>query len=789
MAEDKKNQQIIDHLSKIEDKTLDSTEAMPVLEKTEKGIGALLKYLSKSSIRRGIGVARGVTRAIGMKKESYALGMADRALRGVSVFTKKGKAERLQKEAPGAKTATKGVSGIKDASRATAKIMATSAVKKAAIKSEKATLATTAKRGTDGRFVAKEKKSPFRDENGDAKGLGQIMRDGFARFKENKGGSIKDILGKSLFGPLYDIGGEIKELVQDSKDANDQQEGTWHDLKKWTKAKAGIKDKKSSQPDKQKIAPKQKPEKKTPAKMPETKVVVAGGGGDGILDDVLGKAGGKAIGKLGPTLAKVGPIMAGLGTSLLSFAGPAAAVAAAGAAGWGIGTILNKGINKVTEMATGEKGATLGGKVYDIFHGDTATQFETGKGKTAAQAAATISTGAGDHGGKSYGSYQLSSKQGEVDKFLKSSGYADKFQGMQVGSKDFDAKWKDLAANDTKFAESQKQYAGQTKYAPQMNKLKKGGVDLSGRGKAVQEMVLSTANQYGAGTDVIQKALEKKLQPGETVAGLSDAQVIKRVQEYKGETVGQYFKSSNANVQAGVAKRTQDEKGVLLQMANQEAIAGGKPVVAAKEPPAPEPAKPVQVAKAEPVKKQESVAEPTRPTEKAKMAKAEPPPAQTAKAAPKAEMAANEPVKTATPWVNPDGAGRPVAQKPDPRYASGKATVGLDGAFRSVLPDIKNMGVGSLQQGLAKQMPTMPQLDTRSITSTVAKQMPKLPPQIAPMPSFEAPALNIKGFDQLVAGLAPKETKKTEKATDPTIPVIRTEFDDTTLTLMAYDRT
>lgn len=41
---------------------------------------------------------------------------------------------------------------------------------------------------------------------------------------------------------------------------------------------------------------------------------------------------------------------------------------AAGAAGYGVGTLLNSGINSVVERATGEKGATLGSKVYDWMH-------------------------------------------------------------------------------------------------------------------------------------------------------------------------------------------------------------------------------------------------------------------------------------------------------------------------------------------------------------------------------------------------------------------------------------
>lgn len=295
-------------------------------------------------------------------------------------------------------------------------------------------------------------------------------------------------------------------------------------------------------------------------------------------------AGGAAAGGLGALLT------GGAGAAFASSpALVAALVAAAGAGGYGIGTVLNKGINWGTQKITGDKDATLGSKFYDWMHGggDAATTFETGQ-KDPRKAAATISSGKGDYGGKSYGSYQLSSKQGQVDAFLKSSGYANQFQGLQVGTKEFDQKWKQLASSDDNFASAQKQYAIQSKAVPQMQQLRKKGYDLSNRGKAVQEMVLSTANQYGANTSVIQKALEQAAANGEDVSKLTDAQLIKRVQDYKAANVDTNFKSSSKDVRAGVAQRIQDEKGYLLAMANQEARAKGQtPTQVALATPAP----------------------------------------------------------------------------------------------------------------------------------------------------------------------------------------------------------
>src|SRR5213080_3043905 len=61
----------------------------------------------------------------------------------------------------------------------------------------------------------------------------------------------------------------------------------------------------------------------------------------------------------------------------------------------------------------------------------------------------TVSTGKGDLGGVSYGTYQLSSKFGRADAFVKKY-YPDQFQGLKAGTPEFTAKWKDVAKQDAK---------------------------------------------------------------------------------------------------------------------------------------------------------------------------------------------------------------------------------------------------------------------------------------------------------------------------------------------------
>jgi hypothetical protein len=183
--------------------------------------------------------------------------------------------------------------------------------------------------------------------------------------------------------------------------------------------------------------------------------------------------------------------------------------------------------------------------------GKVAAHFESGAN------AGKVSSGVGDHGGKSYGAFQLSSKTGDVQKFLDESGYADHFKGLKVGSEDFDNKWRQLGT-DKKFAEAQQAHAMKTHYNPQVDRLKRLGLDLSSKGAGVQEAIMSTANQYGANSDVIEKALA-----GKDINRMSESDIINAIQDYKASTVQSRFRSSSQRTQAAVADRIRQEREML----------------------------------------------------------------------------------------------------------------------------------------------------------------------------------------------------------------------------------
>jgi hypothetical protein len=243
-----------------------------------------------------------------------------------------------------------------------------------------------------------------------------------------------------------------------------------------------------------------------------------------------------------------------------------------GGGGGRVGTALKIGAAAATAVGGYEGVKWLGGKL-----GMVSKSEESGRGGVA-----TVSSGKGDRGGVSYGSHQLSSKTGSMAAFLQSRDgqpYAQQLAGLQPGSAAFTAKYKEIAANDgANFEKAQDQYLNRTHYDPQVKKVSQDtGMDFSKKGRAVQEMLYSTAIQYGGNSGIVGAALK-----GRPVANMSDAEIVQTVQDYKSATTGRYFSSSSSDTQASVANRALREKEKLLALDKQELeakAAGAKPQV------------------------------------------------------------------------------------------------------------------------------------------------------------------------------------------------------------------
>jgi hypothetical protein len=200
-------------------------------------------------------------------------------------------------------------------------------------------------------------------------------------------------------------------------------------------------------------------------------------------------------------------------------------------------------------------------RVKDWVLGQTSRFFESGN-----SGAGTVSTGKGDHGGVSYGTYQLSSKQGTLQEFLKSTPFGKQFEGLIPGTREFNKKWKSVAKSEPDFEAAQHDFIQKTHFEPQLEKLRKAGMDLSDRGSAVKDAVWSTSVQFGGNTSLIEKALQ-----GKDVAKLSDADIIKAIQDYKIDNNEGLFESSSAKTRAGTLSRAEAEKEKLLSLAALEA--------------------------------------------------------------------------------------------------------------------------------------------------------------------------------------------------------------------------
>lgn len=176
----------------------------------------------------------------------------------------------------------------------------------------------------------------------------------------------------------------------------------------------------------------------------------------------------------------------------------------------------------------------------------------------------TVSTGEGDHGGVSYGAYQLASNEGQPARFLGSDGvrWAAEFAGQRPGSAKFSVTWRRIAIREPRnFLAAQHEYIGRTHYQPLVNRvIRDTGVDVTQHSRALQNVVWSTGVQHGAVTRLITQAVQTVKASGLVPQDSGfDAAVIREVYALRGCTLDDgslaLFQSSSPKVQAGVIRR------------------------------------------------------------------------------------------------------------------------------------------------------------------------------------------------------------------------------------------
>jgi murein DD-endopeptidase MepM/ murein hydrolase activator NlpD len=203
--------------------------------------------------------------------------------------------------------------------------------------------------------------------------------------------------------------------------------------------------------------------------------------------------------------------------------------------------------------------------------GALSAKYETG-----GRGPGTVSTGAGDPGGVSYGSYQMASKMGTVARFIAQAGFpwARDFQGLTPGTAQFTAVWKRIATDQTAdFQHAQHAFIKATHYDLLCAKvLSEDKLDINTRSRAVQDVIWSTAVQHGGATPIIHRAITNLTcaLPDPTY----DKQLISAIYAERGRKKPDgnlaYFSKSSPGVQQGVARRFRDEQADALAMLAKE---------------------------------------------------------------------------------------------------------------------------------------------------------------------------------------------------------------------------
>ena len=212
----------------------------------------------------------------------------------------------------------------------------------------------------------------------------------------------------------------------------------------------------------------------------------------------------------------------------------------------------------------------LGQAVADEL-GQLSAKYETG-----GRGPGTVSSGAGDPGGVSYGSYQMATKTGTVKNYVSQSGFgwSKDFAYLTPGTADFSACWKRIAASQTdEFQASQHAYIKKTHYDVLAAKiLGDDYLDVNTRSRALQDVVWSTAVQHGGGTSIVHKACSSLgCKPSDAQY---DEQLIRAIYAERGRRKPDgnlaYFSRSSPSVQQGVANRFKNECQDALAMLAKE---------------------------------------------------------------------------------------------------------------------------------------------------------------------------------------------------------------------------
>lgn len=192
---------------------------------------------------------------------------------------------------------------------------------------------------------------------------------------------------------------------------------------------------------------------------------------------------------------------------------------------------------------------------------------------------ATISTGAGDLGGKSYGCYQFSSTMGVVDSFVQYLGegypeYHERLVQHEVGTSEFDSAWLSLALNDSEgFFEAAHNYTKEVYYdVACSNLLDAFGIEINERSEALKNVVWSAAVQFSAKW-IVELFEDAAKLAGKDIDEMLDADWI--YWTYEVRLTDMSWSSGSPSLRPGLFNRWNNERTDALEMLEKELTSDG----------------------------------------------------------------------------------------------------------------------------------------------------------------------------------------------------------------------
>lgn len=180
------------------------------------------------------------------------------------------------------------------------------------------------------------------------------------------------------------------------------------------------------------------------------------------------------------------------------------------------------------------KGGGGGGGTGSRRLGELSRGYESGR-----EGPATVSSGKGDPGGVSYGTWQLATNRKRPEEFLETEGsrWAREFDRMRPGSPEFSERWRTIAMRDpAAFDAAQYEYIKRTHYDVAVQRIReKADVDVDTRSQTLRDVVWSTAVQHGPRKRFMPEAFnEVERRRGEDPYAY-DSRVIERIYKLRGD--------------------------------------------------------------------------------------------------------------------------------------------------------------------------------------------------------------------------------------------------------------